>query len=165
MTDPHVRLATLADLTRLTELWGEQQTITQQLDPRLIHTSPTEDEWRAAVQIKLEKSSGTDVVLVVERDGLLLGFVSLCAMPEANHGTIVEMVIDAHRGQGGLGSLLLNAAYDWFHERQIGYVVVEAVPRNHAVQQAFWRAKGASLLQESFYLRVKPTGEQTDADS
>lgn len=155
MTDTHVRSATLEDLPRLTDLWLEQQTITQQLDPRLVHSAPATEDWRTAAEQDLSGTSQDVTYLVVERDGVVLGFVVVAARADRHSGRILEMVIDAHKGQGGLGTLLLQAALDWLRQRSISHVIVDDVPRNHAVQQAFWRAKGAKPLQETFYLRLK----------
>ncbi|MEL6270658.1 MAG: hypothetical protein AAFR22_12695 [Chloroflexota bacterium] len=35
-------------------------------------------------------------------------------------------------------------------------------PKHHAVQQAFWRAKGGRVIQETFYLPVKPADDESD---
>ncbi len=133
------RRATLDDIPRLTELLQEQTAIIRQLDPRYgghAHDAPTTALQAAIV-------SDTHHVYVANRtDSPVLGYIIGQTEPAA---AVQQLVIDAHFGSRGVGTALLDALTGAFRTDGITTYTV-AVPRNHAVQQAFWRAKGAIVI-------------------
>jgi ribosomal protein S18 acetylase RimI-like enzyme len=135
MTDLSIRAATPDDVPRLTDLWQQQHDIIRQLDPRYTAGQPA-----AAVANMIQKDNA-HVYIASRADGLILGYIS--GRIEPPH--VEQLVIDAHVGSGGVGTALLNTLTNAFRANgSTAYTV--AVPRHHAVQQAFWRAKGAAVV-------------------
>jgi GNAT superfamily N-acetyltransferase len=160
MRDLHVRRATLQDQSVLFDLWQEQHTINAQLDPRLTLLTPDPDAWQAALAQLLAAPPATAALFVAQRDQRLLGFIHT-AYTSAAIGRIHDLVVDAHHGSGGVGTVLLDAALGWLREYRVRDVVVERVPHHIAIQQTFWRAKKTSVIQETRYL-VIPQPDEAD---
>lgn len=159
------RPARRLDIERLYELFSEQRDIQDELDPRL-HITRFQDDYTAELWIASKKIlfrgdelDENHLLIVVENEDEIVGYVDgwweAHANPDTRSGRVQSLVVDAHFGQGGAGTALLEAAMDWFRQHDVQHIIAEGVPRNHAVQQAFWRAKGASLLQETFYLPLQ----------
>ncbi len=162
MPQLNTRSAAPEDISRLYELYAEQRDIQDELDPRLQVTrfqdDYTAEVWIAAKRILFRDGRLDDnhLLLVAEDDDRIMGYIDGWWEGEDDNrsGRVQDVVVDAHFGQGGVGTALLQGAMDWFRGHDVQHVIVDAVPRNHAVQQAFWRAKGASVLQETFYLSL-----------
>lgn len=154
-----VRRATADDLPRLGELWTAQRDIETQLDPRLQLIGPV----RPKVFQTLPEA---EQVLVALREGTLLGFVWVARQEDTTPetGIIRALVVDAHDGQGGVGTALLDAATDWLREMQVEHLIIDDVPRHVAVQHAFWRAKGAGVIRETLYLPIRMPEPTDDED-
>ena len=153
MSEMTTRQAVPDDFPRLCELWREQRDIEIQLDPRLVSI-----ETEQSVEELLHEMQQPDhKVYIAIRDEEILGFIHVSCLA-GHRGVVYNIVIDAHRGQGGVGTQLLNAAMDWFRKQDVRILSVR-VPRHHAVQQAFWRGKGASVVQEVMVLNVKSDEE------
>lgn len=132
-----IRLATAQDTPRLQDLTHEQQDIVGQLDPRLMYLAPP-------------TFADAEQVWVAVQGERIVGYVALNF--DENAVQVQHMVVDAHDGGGGVGSVLLDAAKDAGRERGLHALTV-TVPRGIAVQQAFWRAKGASVVTETLLLK------------
>lgn len=89
------------------------------------------------------------IVLAAERDAHIIGFASALYGVNLDTGVrtgkIEHFVVDAHDGSGGVGTMLFKAVRQWAAGQQVVSLAVD-VPRYHAVQQAFWRAKGAVVV-------------------
>ncbi len=151
------RPATQADLRRLADLWQERADINAQFDPRMRPAPDGASRWQAAAEGWLTNPAYT--LLIALRDDLVMGYV-LGAVDAAPPGMLPEkiaivreMAVDAHRGQGGVGGVLLDALLDTY--AKAGFTTVIAnVPRRAAVEQAFWRARGARVWVEQMWLRI-----------
>jgi GNAT superfamily N-acetyltransferase len=149
-----VRRATVDDLPRLVELWTAQRDIETQLDPRLGLLA--RDDMASRLQVGLQDDAKASVVFVACLDDVILGFTwgKFAAV-----GIVAALVVDAHDGRGGVGSVLLDAAVDWLRDMGAQHLVIEDVPRHVAVQHAFWRAKGAGVIRETLYLPIRQNGD------
>jgi len=150
-----VRPAREGDVQQMTAIFLEQQRIEQELDPRLRLQSPEMPKWEHFVEPSREDHR---ICLIVEASSDVLGLIVLStqATEESSRtcGVIQTLAIDPHKGQGGIGSLLLDAAFSWFREFHIRDVLVQNVPNTIAVQQAFWHAKKASVVRQQLYLSL-----------
>lgn len=162
MTAITARMLQPADIETLLDLWHTQRDIELQLDPRLA-VLPMYTQQNAAQMRELLVQAGAytegagRVGWVAQgRAGQILGFVllHLWQTKAQFYGEISAFVVDAHYGQGGVGSVLLDAARQHADAYGVARLSV-VVPRFAAVQQAFWRAKNATALQETFVIRVK----------
>jgi GNAT superfamily N-acetyltransferase len=151
-----VRAVALADLPEIVLLWYDKMVFQQQYDPRFKLMPDATAKWLSAAEGWLADSHYG--IFGAERDGHLLGYVigrmmaaPVGLMPE-QLGCVVEMTIDSHSHEGGLGRLLLNALEDWFSKRDIHYIVA-CVPHRGAVEQAFWRANGAAEWVDLMWIR------------
>lgn len=163
MSEITTRKATPADLAALFALWQEQGIIEVQLDPRLANLRPESNRWHSQMRKRLRlnqdesPAEADEWVVIAERDDQIIGFIRgmIDETPggDNNVGLVSELVVDPHNGHGGTGSALLDALKAWFAEHDVQTLIVR-VPRHVAVQQAFWRAKGATIVQEVMTLRM-----------
>jgi GNAT superfamily N-acetyltransferase len=151
-----IRPCVSTDLSELVRLWHEQAVLQQQFDRRLQLHSDARARWLEAASGWLADAHCKLLVAVREADilGCIVGRLESASpglMPETV-GLIVEIVIDAHAHQGGLGSHLFDALRRWFDEQGVKQIIVR-VPRRHPVQQAFWRAQGATEWMDILWIK------------
>ena len=72
-----------------------------------------------------------DALLMAERDGIQLGYVSLSAQPAQRAAHIGDLVVRRAARRTGVGSALIAAAVRWARERDLKHIVVEAQTKNH----------------------------------
>jgi ribosomal protein S18 acetylase RimI-like enzyme len=151
-----VRAATLNDLPELSRLWHEKMVLLQQFDSRFILTPDAVGRWPDVVTAWLEDDDCR--ICVAERDHRALGYAVAWVKPAPpglfsdRIGYITEIVVDAHAHQGGLGRLLLSALREWFTAQEIQQIVAY-VPHRGAVEQAFWRAQGATEWVDLMWIK------------
>lgn len=73
--------------------------------------------------------AGTDLILVAEREGKLMGEVRLCLFSGGKEAELCVLVADPWQGLG-LGGLLTDAALQAARRLGVKRVVVEVVPEN-----------------------------------
>jgi len=144
-----VRAATLNDLPELTRLWHEKMVLQQQFDHRLSLAPDAANQWSAAVSDWLEDPDCKMVIALRDSDthtlAYAVGWVKRAppGLLTRHIGYITDIAVDAHRQQSGVSGLLLAALKSWFAGRDVQQMVAY-VPHRGAVEQAFWRAQGAS---------------------
>lgn len=151
-----VRTATTSDIPRLTELWQEKMTLQQQYDQRLRLMPDAGVHWSTALGERLTEA--TCAVFVIERDKQIIGYVigkieatTPGVLPE-RVGVVSDIAFDAHSTQGGLGRTLLQPLREWFAAQGVEQIVAQ-VSRRSAVEQAFWRALGATEWMNVMWLK------------
>ncbi|MFZ4814773.1 MAG: GNAT family N-acetyltransferase [Phototrophicaceae bacterium] len=156
-TNVTVQPAQAEDIPALVALWAEQQSLMQQLDPRLAlwaaEHNITPQQLEARFYATLSQPSPHVGLWSAKSDPKLLGGIHITVTETG--ATVDTLFIDAHHGQG-VGSALLDAVQAWLQANhpQVKSVNV-TVPKGFAVEQAFWRAKGASVLYEVMLLPLK----------
>lgn len=149
-----VRQANGNDLDELLRLWKERSEVYIK-DPRIKLSA---DTWRGAVLGWLLRE---DVrVLVADREGQLIGYIigwvrqNLPGITPTHYGLVSELSVDGHCKQGGVGTALLAALKTWFKCQNLAYIEVR-VPHLQAIEQAFWRASGASDYYDHMWYRLE----------
>lgn len=137
----HIRPAQSIDITLLTALYTERQTIVAQADPH-VRPPATDPHW-------LNRDTG----LVLVGGEPVGGYVSLWAKQwpggalPADTALIDHMAVDAHAYYPALGRSLIDAARAWARECDATRFVA-LVPRYEPVSQAFWRSMHAYPLDD-----------------
>jgi GNAT superfamily N-acetyltransferase len=155
MKSVHIRRVTPDDIPHLAELWYEKQVLLHQSDPRFSDLPEAQSRWVEVATGWLHDAGC--VFYSAEREGQIIGYivgylpVNLPGLLLKQVGVVTDLVLDAHTYQGGLGRLLLEALRVWFTEQGIEEIVIY-VPRRHAVEQAFWRAVGATQWIDVMWL-------------
>lgn len=149
-----VRPANTSDIEELLRLWKERSEVYLK-DPRIKMTAET---WCQAVLTWLPRE---DVrVLVADRDGQLIGYIvgwtreNFPGLTPAHYGLVSEMSVDGHCKQGGVGTALLAELKNWFKSKNLTNVEIR-VPHLQAIEQAFWRASGASDYYDHLWYRLE----------
>ena len=129
-----IRAAVSADLDAITHLRTERHELLRQSDARFAPLTDNPSTWLT------DSAARVWVVEVSERIvayALLYG--ERCPLGDLppQSAALIEMALDAHRYYGGTGSALAK------YVREAAPTLWVAVPRFHAVEQAFWRAFGA----------------------
>ena len=72
-----------------------------------------------------------DAILVAERDGARLGYVSISALPAQGVAQVGDLVVRRTHRRAGVGSALIRAALRWARERGLRQLVIETQTKNH----------------------------------
>ncbi len=129
-----IRVATPADLDAIAHLRTERHELLRQSDARFAPLTDSPSHWLT------DSAARVWVVDMGERVvAYALVYVGRCPLGELppESAALIEMALDAHRYYGGTGSALAK------YVRESAPTLWVAVPRFHAVEQAFWRAFGA----------------------
>ena len=123
-----VRAATLDDAHAITDLW------------RICGlTRPWNDP---AADVALAIHGPSSVILVVERDGVVIG--SVMAGFDGHRGWVYYVAVDASARRGGIGRRLMAAAGDWLRAR--GAPKLQLMVRDgNAEAVAFYTALGFTV--------------------
>ena len=142
-----VRPASHLDLPALSAIWHENRLLQQQFDSRLRLAADAPLRWQKAAAAWLAADAAC--MLVFEKDGRLIGYIvgQIEASPPGllpeQVGVVLELNADAHARENSVGRDLLRVLREWFAERGVDQVVARMNGRS-AVEQAFWRAQGAT---------------------
>lgn len=149
--------AQVADIPNMARLWYEKMVLQAQFDRRFVLLPDSPARW--SVEVSRWLTDSRCAVFVAERDGKLIGYIIGRIQPGPPGmspeiiGAITELTIDPHSQEGGLGRLLLQPLHEWFAARGISIIVVY-VPHRQAVEQAFWRALGATDWLDNLWIRL-----------
>lgn len=152
-----IRLATRRDVPAMARLWQEKMVIQQQTDRRFSLSPDGQALWSDAVAQWLDHDDYT--LYVADHADTIVGYIVGCveAAPPgllpARVGVVVDLAVGVHSNQPGLGQRLLEPLREWLVQQGISRVIV-SVSRRRPVEQAFWRALGASELSEVFWLKL-----------
>jgi hypothetical protein len=72
-------------------------------------------------------------------------------LPE-RYGLITEIALDMHSYNAGMGRSLVQVLRAWFANQGIEHAIA-AVPRRYPVEQAFWRALGATERVDLMWMK------------
>ncbi|MBZ0308253.1 MAG: GNAT family N-acetyltransferase [Anaerolineae bacterium] len=150
----NVRQAKASDIEELQRLWKERSEVYIK-DPRIKMTA---EIWCQAILSWLPRE---DVrVLVADRNEQLIGYIigwtreNLPGLTPAYYGLVSELSVDGHCKQGGVGTALLAELKVWFKSKNLTTVEIR-VPHLQAIEQAFWRANGASDYYDHMWYRLE----------
>lgn len=157
MQNVTIRLATLTDIPSMAKLWHEKQVLFQQSDQRLLLDSDAVTHWSRAAAEWVQDERSAVYVGIADND--VLGYV-VCQLQEAppglapeRLGAVTEMTMDLHSTRGGLARALLAAARQWFSRQGTAQIIIY-VPRRQPVEQAFWRALGATEWIDVMWMKL-----------
>lgn len=158
-----VRSARPADAESIVAIWQDNAELLARSDPRYRLAADAGQRWQAALTAWLERPDMA--VFVADRGGRILGCLVGTVTPTSpglipeHIGTVLEFAVDSHgRGNGGIGTHLLEAFAGWLRPQHI--TLIEArVPTSHAIAQAFWRGTGAKAVADIMRFKVRGTAE------
>jgi hypothetical protein len=156
MNQPTIRPVQHDDLPPLSALWYEKAALLTAQDVRLRLHPDARDEWQRAASAWVTAADRVFLTAVQEAQplGYILGRIQTASpgyIP-ALLGSIEDLTLDVHRFEGGTARALVEAVRNWFGERSIEQMIV-TMPRRSAIEQAFWRAYGATQWMESLWIR------------
>ncbi len=152
-----VRAASPVDFVSCSALWLESMILLQQMDARVQLLPDARVQWIQAAHSWL--SDPKIAVLVAASDEQIDGYVvgrivaSPAGFAPAEMGVVSEFVVEAHQQSHGVGPALLDHICDWFRSHQLLHITVHVAARG-AVDQAFWRAQGATDWTRQLWLTL-----------
>jgi GNAT superfamily N-acetyltransferase len=152
-----IRSAKPADIPEMARLWYEKMVLQQQFDRRFVVLPDGRMRWMAQVEQWLLDSECA--IFVAERVGGLIGYIIVWiqtgppGLAPEYIGVVTDLTIEAHGQQGGAGRLLLQPVREWLGTLGVSNVIAH-VPRRQAVEQAFWRALGATEWLDALWLKL-----------
>jgi len=158
VSDPRaftVRPATAADVDALV---GLREAVAA--EGRWIGLELPVDRPAEAAKLTATIAAGTDLLLVAEADGRVVGYTGL-TLSGAGHAHLFMALLDGWRGRG-IGSALLAAALDWARAHpDVAKVLLQLWPDN-AAALALYRKHG--FIVEGYRHRHWPrrSGERWD---
>lgn len=153
-----VRTATLQDVAPLVQLWQGIMEDRAAMDVRVQLTDDASQHWAASLTQWLEQDHGQ--VLVAEKHDKIIGYIVAVIQQRPLYyyqqqiGYIVDLGVDGHAHQGGVGTALLKGITPWFKSQDVD-LVEATVSHLHPMAQAFWRANGAAEVMTTFWYRLK----------
>lgn len=154
-----VRTASLDDLPALAALWHERMTLLQQFDQRFALAPDAREQWAGAAARWLTAPDCLIVTGERERDAALVGYAigriegAPAGLLPARVGCVSEMHIAVHSYQNGLGRSLLDRLRTWFKQQDVETLTIRAM-RRLPVEQAFWRALGATEWVDVMWMKL-----------
>jgi hypothetical protein len=152
-----IRPADSTDVPEMARLWYEKTVMQQEFDQRFALRSDGQGRWVAHIERVLADSGSA--VFVAERSDGLAGYIIVSIQPGPPGlypeyiGIIADLTMDAHSQQGGAGRLLLQSVRDWLAAHRVTYILAY-IPRRQAVEQAFWRALGATEWLDVLWMKL-----------
>lgn len=125
----YIRLAADADIPALNHLYEERRAL-------LLHGG-----WRIPRAAPAWLTRDASSVWVGEADGGVVGYISV--LRRAEGWVIDQMALDAHEYHPGLARALVGVVREAARADGVAMLLVR-VPSAHPVEQAFWRALGAT---------------------
>ena len=151
-----IRPANTADIPKMSMLWHEKITLQQQSDRRLKLLPDSRVRWSAEIDKWLKNDCCRMNVAVREDEavGYIMGWIQPNApgLSPERIGVITDIAVGVHSYQSGLGRLLLESLRTWFCEQEIRQLIAH-VPSRQPVEQAFWRALGATELTDVMWIK------------
>lgn len=152
-----IRRAQPSDLPQLSDIWHEKMVVQQQLDQRFTLAQTARQKWLEYTVSCLAKVDCA--IWVAEINAQLVGYMIAYLqdsppglLPE-KVGCIIDVALDVHNPQPGLGQQLLLAARVWFAEQDV-QIIIAHVSHRQVVEQAFWRAQGATEWMDLMWLKL-----------
>jgi ribosomal protein S18 acetylase RimI-like enzyme len=145
MPDIVVRRAELRDLGDILPLWEEMMRFHAALDPRL-EVGPEGASYMRRV-FREWLGSKDCWVLVAEAEGQIVGYIvgRVADNPPVfrlqTYGHISDICVAPEWRRRGVGRRLYQALREWFKEKDLSVVQLNAAHRN-STSLAFWRAMG-----------------------
>jgi ribosomal protein S18 acetylase RimI-like enzyme len=156
MSSVIIRPAVAADIPKTAVLWHEKIILQQQSDSRLKLLPDASTRWTAAAaewltndRCRMNVALRNDEIV-----GYIVGWIQANQpglLPE-RLGVITDIAVGVHSYQSGLGRLLLESVRAWFREQGINQLIAH-VPSRQPVEQAFWRASGATELIDMMWIK------------
>ena len=152
-----IRLAVPSDLPAAAGLWHDRVALLQQSDSSIRLLPEAADKWRAAAESWI--ASENTLFVVAEAEGELRGFAAAEVVANrpglhpARVGALLEMALDLHSVHSGLSERLLAPVRCWLESRGIHHLEIDA-PARCPVEEAFWRARRASIRSNKFWLEL-----------
>jgi hypothetical protein len=152
-----IRTATPTDIPAMAKLWQEKMILQQQFDRRYGLLPDSDARWSAAAARWLDDDCCRMVVAVRENCavGYIIGWIqnSPPGLTPEQIGVVTDMTVGLHSYQGGLGRLMLEPLRGWFMGEGITQIIAQ-VPSRQPVEQAFWRALGATELSDLMWIKL-----------
>jgi hypothetical protein len=157
MNSVTIRTVGVDDLPGVAALWHERMMLQQQADRRFALAPDALTQWLAAANSWLGNSDC--IMLAAEHRSLLVGYAigwmqsAPPGMLPERIGVVSEMHVGVHSSQSGLGRALLDSLRAGFAGQGAAVVTVH-VPRRQPVEQAFWRALGATEWIDVMWVKL-----------
>lgn len=158
MQNVMIRVATQDDLPAMAVLWLEKHTLYQQADHRFTLQANAAENWQEAALSWLSNKHCTAYVAEDQQQkvvGYVIGWLQdgPPGLAPQRLGIVTDLAVGAHSYQSGLGRKLLAPLQAWFAEEGIT-AVLAYVPHRQPVEQAFWRAIGATVWTDVMWMKL-----------
>jgi len=144
--EPRIRVARVADLDALAEMWEKLENYHADLGGPEYHLAPGwKGDWRRFTRSHIGHRDR--LCLVAELDRAAVGFLlgAILARPRVfehrSYGHIYDLFVDPARRNRGVGESLVKEALGWFRSRRVEKVDLYTHARN-VMGLRFWKKMG-----------------------
>lgn len=152
-----IRPAQLTDLETAAALWYQRVALLRESGNGVNLAPNAIEQWRNCAHGWV---SGAEFAFyVAESDEGIVGLVvattkhAQAGLYPERAGVLLELVVDLHQAHNSLSGRLIAAAKSWLRVKGIAVLEIQC-PANYPVEDAFWRAHGASLSARNYRLRI-----------
>ncbi len=153
-----IRRARVDDLAAAAALWYERMAMLRESASWVVFAPDAIDRWHGRALDWIDDKDDC-AFFVAAADGRILGMAVVTTsdgqpglQPERN-GVLLQLAVDLHQPHSGLSGRLLEAAKSWLRSKGVLNLDICA-PANYPVEDAFWRAQGATLSARQYRLRL-----------
>lgn len=152
-----IRRAREPDIEAAAVLWYERMALLRESASWIEFAPDAMNRWRQRAERWLEDAECA--FFVAEADGQIAGLAVVTTRegdpgvsPERN-GVLMQLAVDLHHAHSGLSGRLVEAAKCWLLLKDVSVLDICA-PACYPVEDAFWRAQGATLSALEYRLRL-----------
>ena len=149
-----IEVAERKHLPQILELWQELMDYHAQLDPAFETRKDGAKNWEQYLR-GLMKSREARLFIAIEDDEVI-GY-SPCRIAShppvlilEHYGLIMDMAVKQGHQRRGVGTMMLEAIYDWVKSIGLNRIELQVVPTNE-IGYAFWRKHGFADYLHSLY--------------
>ncbi len=140
MNELILRRATVDDVKEIMEIAAEvfeRLAIDSLIEEKFGLLNGTTWQQRKADQVREEVLSDPEAVIVAEKDGRVIGFITTTYNEKARVGRISNLAVAAAHQGHGIGKRLLQAAYELLRSKGAKYLQIETLETNEIGQYLY----------------------------
>ena len=152
-----IEVAERKHLPQILQLWQELMDYHAQLDPLFETRKDGAENWRQYLR-GLMRTKEARVFIAIEDDEVI-GY-SPCriashppVLKQENYGLIVDMAVKQNHRHRGVGTMMLEAIYDWVRSIGLDRIELQVVPKNE-IGYSFWQKHGFADYLHSLYKEI-----------
>jgi ribosomal protein S18 acetylase RimI-like enzyme len=152
-----IEVADRKHLPQILQLWQELMDYHAQLDPLFETRKDGAENWRQYLH-GLMRTKDARIFIAIEDDEVI-GY-SPCriashppVLKQENYGLIMDMAVKKKHRRRSVGTMMLEAIYNWVRSIGLDRIELQVVPKNE-IGYSFWQKHGFTDYLHSLYKEI-----------